>query len=57
VFHLWKVRNPDRRYDYGCVRGGHVSPSIAEGLMGVRAHRCLEAQKLERICVVDLRKI
>jgi hypothetical protein len=57
VFRLWKVRNPDRRYDCGRVRGGHVSPSLAGGLMGVRAHRRLEAQNLERICAVDLRKI
>jgi hypothetical protein len=25
VFRHWKVRNPDRRYDCGHIRGGHVN--------------------------------
>jgi hypothetical protein len=30
VFRLWKVRNPDRRYDCGRVRGGEPRGHIRE---------------------------
>jgi hypothetical protein len=32
VFQHWKVQNPDRRYDYGHIRGGRVNhESIPKG--------------------------